>query len=63
VVEELVVNVLTREALPAIRFRTDGLTRVISLERQDIPMNCSPHRRIDDMIMVKGVNSLPEQIE
>jgi phenylacetate-CoA ligase len=64
---ELVVTSLTREALPVIRFRTADLTRVVSRA----PCACGrTHVRIapiagrtDDMIIVKGVNFFPRQIE
>ena len=64
---ELVITSLTREALPVIRFRTGDLTKVISREK------CSCGRthtkistitgRMDDMLIVKGVNFWPKQIE
>src|SRR5699024_6213665 len=61
---ELVFTTLTREALPVIRFRTHDLT---SLE----PSTARPgHRRMirvtgrfDDMIILRGVNIFPTQIE
>jgi len=64
---ELTVTSLTREALPVIRFRTGDLTRIISREK------CSCGRthvrvesisgRTDDMLIVKGVNFFPSQVE
>ncbi|PLX42571.1 MAG: phenylacetate--CoA ligase [Deltaproteobacteria bacterium] len=64
---ELVVTALTREALPVIRFRTGDLTRVISRDK------CSCGRthirldtitgRVDDMLIIKGVNFFPGQVE
>lgn len=64
---ELVITTLTREALPLIRFRTGDLTRVVSRER------CACGRthlrvdrfkgRTDDMIIFKGLNFYPSQIE
>ncbi|WP_288514445.1 phenylacetate--CoA ligase [uncultured Victivallis sp.] len=64
---ELVVTSLTREALPVIRFRTGDLTRVIHRGR------CACGRthlkiagvtgRVDDMLIIKGVNFFPKQIE
>ncbi len=64
---ELVITSLTREALPAVRFRTGDLTRVISRDE------CSCGRthvrieairgRADDMLIVKGVNFFPRQVE
>src|SRR5699024_12847927 len=61
---ELVFTTLTREALPIIRFRTHDLT---SLE----PGTARPgHRRMnritgrsDDMIILRGVNIVPTQME
>ena len=63
---ELVMTTLAREAMPIIRYRTKDLTRFI-------PGECAcgrVHRRIDwiqgrsdDMIIIKGVNIFPMQIE
>jgi phenylacetate-CoA ligase len=63
---ELVLTTLQREAMPLIRYRTHDLTRFI-------PGSCPcgrTHRRIDrlkgrsdDMIILKGVNIFPIQIE
>ena len=63
---ELVLTTLNREAMPLIRYRTRDLTRIISE-----PCKCGrTHRKIariigrsDDMFIVKGVNSFPQQIE
>lgn len=63
---ELVVTTLTREAMPLIRYRTRDVTRMI-----DAPCACGRgHRRIakisgraDDMLIVRGVNVYPSQIE
>jgi phenylacetate-CoA ligase len=64
---ELVVTALTRQALPVIRFRTADLTRVISRERCECGrthLRIAPITgRIDDMIIVKGVNFFPKQVE
>ncbi len=65
-VGELVMTTLTREAMPIIRYRTKDLTRFIQGE-----CSCGRvHRRIDwiqgrsdDMIIIKGVNIFPMQIE
>jgi phenylacetate-CoA ligase len=64
---ELVITALTREALPVIRFKTGDLTRIVSRER------CACGRthvriapitgRVDDMLIVKGVNFFPKQVE
>lgn len=63
---ELVVTTLTKEAFPVIRFRTRDLTRLIpgpctcgrSLMRMSRVMG-----RTDDMLIIKGVNVFPSQIE
>ncbi len=64
---ELVVTALTREALPVIRFKTGDLTNIVSRKR------CACGRthvriapiagRLDDMLIVKGVNFFPKQVE
>ena len=64
---ELVVTTLTREGLPLIRYRTRDLTRVVSRE----PCACGrTHLRVDrlrgrtdDMVIFRGVNFYPRQIE
>ena len=63
---ELVLTTLRRRGMPILRYRTKDLTRII-------PGTCEcgrTHRRIaritgrtDDMIIVKGVNIFPIQIE
>jgi len=64
---ELVVTSITREALPVIRFRTADLTRIISRERCDCGrthIRIAPITgRLDDMLIVKGVNFFPKQVE
>ena len=65
-VGELVLTTLMREAMPLIRYRTRDLTRILSGE-----CKCGrTHRRLarfqgrsDDMIILKGVNIFPIQIE
>jgi phenylacetate-CoA ligase len=64
---ELVVSTLTRQGLPLVRYRTHDLTRVVSRAR------CACGRtmlrldrlrgRSDDMVIYKGVNFYPRQIE
>ena len=63
-VGELVLTTLTREAMPVIRYRTGDLTRLAP------PAEGAPFRRIgrllgrvDDMLIVRGVNLFPAQIE
>lgn len=64
---ELVFTSLTREALPMIRFRTADLTRIISRDACDCGrthLKIAPITgRRDDMLIVKGVNFFPKQIE
>lgn len=65
-VGELVLTTLTREGMPILRYRTRDLTRFL-------PGQCPcgrVHRRIDrivgrsdDMIIIKGVNIFPMQVE
>jgi phenylacetate-CoA ligase len=63
---ELVITTLTREAQPMIRYRTRDITRLI-----DEPCACGrEHVRIerilgrdDDMLIIRGVNIYPSQIE
>lgn len=65
-VGELVITTLTKEAFPVIRFRTRDLTRIIpepcrcgrTLMRMSRVMG-----RTDDMLIIKGVNVFPSQIE
>jgi phenylacetate-CoA ligase len=63
---ELVLTTLQREAMPLIRYRTHDLTRFLP---GDCPCGRT-HRRVDrfkgrsdDMIILKGVNIFPIQIE
>ena len=63
---ELVITTLDREASPVVRYRTRDITRII-------PGECPcgrAHRRIDrihgrtdDMLIIRGVNVFPSQIE
>ena len=65
-VGELVITTLTKEAFPMIRYRTRDLTRLIpepcpcgrTLVRMQRVMG-----RTDDMLIIKGVNVFPVQIE
>ena len=63
---ELVITTIDREATPVVRYRTRDITRII-------PGECAcgrTHRRIDrlhgrtdDMLIIRGVNVFPSQIE
>ena len=64
---EVVFTSVTREAMPIIRYRTHDISRILSREK------CSCGRtslridritgRTDDMLIVKGVNFYPRQVE
>ena len=64
---ELVVSTLTREGLPLVRYRTHDLTRVVSRARCDCGRTALRldrlRGRVDDMVIYKGVNFYPRQIE
>ena len=64
---ELVVSTLTREGLPLIRYRTHDLTRVLSRARCDCGRTSLRLDRLrgraDDMVIYKGINFYPRQIE
>jgi phenylacetate-CoA ligase len=63
---ELVLTTLTKEALPVLRYRTGDVTQFV-----DDPCGCGrTHKRIarfsgrvDDMLIIRGVNVFPSAIE
>jgi phenylacetate-CoA ligase len=63
---ELVITTITKEGIPLIRYRTRDITRIIAE-----PCVCGrTHRRLermrgrsDDMLIIRGVNVYPSQIE
>ncbi|MGC9257476.1 phenylacetate--CoA ligase family protein [Desulfurella sp.] len=63
---ELVITTIKKQAMPIIRYRTKDITRIIKE-----PCKCGrTHRRIqkilgrsDDMLIIRGVNVFPSQIE
>ncbi|MHB0871417.1 MAG: phenylacetate--CoA ligase family protein, partial [Chloroflexota bacterium] len=63
---ELVFTTLTKEALPVLRYRTRDIT---SLHREPCPCGRTLVRmdkvtgRTDDMLIVRGINVFPSQIE
>jgi len=63
---ELVITTLTKEALPMLRYRTRDVTRV-STERCECGRSHLRIKRItgrnDDMLIIRGVNVYPSQIE
>ena len=64
---ELVISTLTREGLPLIRYRTHDLTRVLSRARCECGRTSVRldrlRGRVDDMVIYKGINFYPRQIE
>ena len=64
---ELVVSTLTREGLPLVRYRTHDLTRVVSRARCECGRTMLRLDRLrgrtDDMVIFKGVNFYPRQVE
>ena len=64
---ELTITALTREALPVIRFRTGDLSKIISRDKCGCGrshLRIAPIMgRVDDMLIVKGVNFFPSQVE
>jgi phenylacetate-CoA ligase len=65
-VGELVLTTLTKEAFPMIRYRTGDLTRLLP---DGCPCGRTGRRmsrvlgRSDDMLIIRGVNVFPSQIE
>jgi phenylacetate-CoA ligase len=63
---ELVITTLTKEAFPVVRYRTRDLTRLIP---EPCPCGRTMTRmtrifgRTDDMLIIRGVNVFPQQIE
>lgn len=63
---ELVITTITKEGIPLLRYRTRDITHIIAE-----PCACGrTHRRIaritgrsDDMLIIRGVNVFPSQIE
>ncbi|WP_427019036.1 phenylacetate--CoA ligase PaaK [Pseudarthrobacter sp. P1] len=61
---ELVFTSLTKEALPIIRYRTKDLTRLLpGTARPGMRRMARITGRSDDMIILRGVNLFPSQIE
>ncbi len=60
---ELVFTTLTKEALPIIRYRTRDLTRLLPGTARSMRRMEKITGRSDDMIILRGVNVFPTQIE
>ena len=63
---ELVLTTLAREAMPIIRYRTSDITRILPGTCPCGRVHCRLDRimgRTDDMLIIKGVNIFPVQVE
>ncbi|MEO8122202.1 MAG: phenylacetate--CoA ligase PaaK, partial [Rhodoferax sp.] len=60
---ELVFTSLTKEALPVIRYRTRDLTRLLPPTSRSMRRMGKIVGRSDDMLIIRGVNVFPTQIE
>ena len=63
-VGELVLTTLTKQAQPVIRYRTGDITRLMP-GVGGLPFRCMDRLwgRVDDMLIVRGVNVYPREIE
>ena len=60
---ELVFTSLTKEAMPVVRYRTRDLTRLLPGTARTMRRIEKITGRCDDMIIIRGVNVFPTQIE
>jgi len=60
---ELVLTSLTKEALPVIRYRTHDLTSLLAPTARSMRRMARITGRCDDMLIIRGVNVFPSQIE
>jgi phenylacetate-CoA ligase len=60
---ELVFTSLTKEAMPVIRYRTRDLTRLLPGSATCMRRMARISGRTDDMLIIRGVNVFPSQIE
>jgi phenylacetate-CoA ligase len=60
---ELVFTTLTKEALPIIRYRTRDLTRLLPPTARSMRRMGKIVGRSDDMLIIRGVNLFPTQVE
>lgn len=60
---ELVLTSLTKEALPVVRYRTRDLTRLLPGTARAVRRIEKISGRCDDLIILRGVNVFPTQIE
>ncbi len=62
-VGELVLTSLTKEALPVIRYRTRDLTALLAPTARSMRRLARIAARTDDMLIIRGVNLFPSQVE
>jgi len=60
---ELVFTTLTKEALPLVRYRTRDLTRLLPGTARSMRRMEKVTGRSDDMLIIRGVNLFPSQVE
>ena len=60
---ELVFTSLTKEALPVVRYRTRDLTRLLPGTARTMRRMVKITGRSDDMLIIRGVNVFPTQVE
>jgi len=60
---ELVITTLTKEALPVIRYRTHDLTALLPPTARAMRRMARISGRSDDMLIIRGVNVFPSQVE
>ena len=60
---ELVFTTLTKEAMPVVRYRTRDLTRLLPPTARSFRRMGKIVGRSDDMLIIRGVNLFPTQVE
>ena len=60
---ELVFTTLSKEALPMIRYRTRDLSRLLPPSSRSMRRFAKITGRSDDMLIIRGVNMFPSQVE
>ena len=60
---ELVLTTLSKEALPVVRYRTRDLTRLLPPTSRSMRRMGKIVGRSDDMLIIRGVNLFPTQVE
>jgi phenylacetate-CoA ligase len=60
---ELVLTSLTKQALPVVRYRTRDLTTLLPSTARPMRRMAKVTGRTDDMLIIRGVNIFPSQVE